>query len=145
MLKKHISFLCSVYTVLNFCLKHSVLAPVSLRSPLPNTQSALIGQFTQDPTQLTTTEQLAVLNSFLRATLAARHKLSKSVTCWRSAMSQSHGIKGGTTDEAFQEHCCLWERGAPVGADFALVSTFQIFYMHENRYNTLTERGKKEA
>ena len=30
-------------------------------------------------------------------------------------MSQSHRIKGGTTGEAFQEQCFLWERGAPVG------------------------------
>lgn len=27
-------------------------------------------------------------------------------------MSQSHGIKGMTTDEAFQGQCFLWETGA---------------------------------
>ena len=35
-------------------------------------------------------------------------------------MSQSQGIKGGTTDETFQEQCFLWERGALVGVDFDL-------------------------
>ena len=30
-------------------------------------------------------------------------------------MSQSQGFKGGTTDEAFQEQCFLWERAASVG------------------------------
>ena len=29
-------------------------------------------------------------------------------------MSESHRIKGGTTDEAFQEQCFLWEKGASV-------------------------------
>ena len=37
-------------------------------------------------------------------------------------MSQSHGIKSGTADDAFQEQCFLWEGGAPVGADFGLFS-----------------------
>ena len=36
-------------------------------------------------------------------------------------MSQSHIIKGRTTEEAFQEQCFLWERGASVGADFDLL------------------------
>ena len=31
-------------------------------------------------------------------------------------MSQSHRIKGGTTDEAFQNSCFLW--GFSVGVDF---------------------------
>ena len=30
-------------------------------------------------------------------------------------MSQSHRAKDGTTDDAFQEQCFLWERGASVG------------------------------
>ena len=29
-------------------------------------------------------------------------------------MSQSHRIEGETTDEAFEEQCFLWERGASV-------------------------------
>lgn len=42
-----------------------------------------------------------------------------------SAMSQSHGIKGGATDEAFQEQRTLWESGASVGADFlALLNAY---------------------
>ena len=44
------------------------------------------------------------------------------------------GGKSGTTDEAFQEQCFPWERGASVGADFFL--TFKIFYMHNKKYNT---------
>ena len=31
-----------------------------------------------------------------------------------SVMSQSQGIKGGSTDEAFLEQCLLWEKGASV-------------------------------
>ena len=142
MLRNHISFLCPVYTVFPFCLKRSVLAPVPLRRPLPKTRSALIGQLTQDPGPLTTTEQLAVLTSFLCGTLAARHKLCKCATCWHSMMSLSHRIKGRTTDEAFQVQCFLWERVAHVGADFALVLTSQIFYLHENQHNILTKREK---
>ena len=33
-----------------------------------------------------------------------------------SVMSQTPGIKGGTADEAFQEQCFLWDRGASVSA-----------------------------
>ena len=60
----------------------------------------------------------AVLNQFLGAKLGARHKLCTGVTPWHGAMSQSHGVKGSTTDEAFQEQCFLWEGGASVGVDF---------------------------
>ena len=42
-----------------------------------------------------------------------------------SVMSQSHRIKGGAPDEAFQEQCFLWERGASVRADFDL---FRFLY-----------------
>ena len=48
----------------------------------------------------TTNNRTALLNQFL---LAVRHKL---VWCHRI---------GGATDEAFQELCFLWERGASVG------------------------------
>ena len=37
-----------------------------------------------------------------------------------SVMSQSNRIEGGTADEAFQDQCFLWERGASVGADLDL-------------------------
>ena len=40
-------------------------------------------------------------------------------------MSQSHRIKGGTTDEAFQEQCFLTERGASVGEDFITLLTLK--------------------
>ena len=53
---------------------------------------------------------IAGLSQFLRAKLATKHKL----------MSESHGIKGGATDEAFQEQWCLWERGASVAGDVDL-------------------------
>ena len=33
-------------------------------------------------------------------------------------MSERHEIKGGATDEAFQEQWFLWERGASVVVDF---------------------------
>ena len=46
-----------------------------------------------------------VLNRLLHAKAATRHKLHKCVTWWRSVMSQSHVIKGGTPDEAFEEQC----------------------------------------
>ena len=35
---------------------------------------------------------------------------------YSSLISGSQGIKGETTDEAFQGLCFLWERLAPVGA-----------------------------
>ena len=57
-------------------------------------------------------------------------------------MSQSHRIKGGASDEAFQEQCFLWERGASVGADFDLLN-FQDLLQAQERiyvYSTLTER-----
>ena len=47
------------------------------------------------------------------------------VTWRRSVMSQSHWIKGGTTDEAFQAQSFQWERGASVGADFGLFKLFR--------------------
>ena len=54
-------------------------------------------------------------------------------------MSQSHGIKGRTTDGAFQQQCFLWERGASV------VEDFEIFYMHVKLCDTLKERKKVKA
>ena len=42
-------------------------------------------------------------------------------------MSQSHGIKGGTNDEAFKEQCFQWERAASVGADFDLFTILRAF------------------
>ena len=47
-------------------------------------------------------------------------------------MSQSHNIKGGTTDEAFEEQCFLWERGAAVGADFHLFNFQDILHAQEH-------------
>ena len=81
----------------------------------------------------------ALLNQVLHTKLAARHKLRKCLTLWRSVMSQRRLFKGGTTDEAFQEQCFLWERWASVGWTVTLL-TSDIYYMHKNPYNTLKER-----
>ena len=93
----------------------SVLAPVSLR-----TQSALIGQLAHAWPSTPINNRVAVLNQFVHGKLAAMHKLRKCVTWWRSVASQSHWIKGGTTDEAFTGAVFLWERGASVDEDFDL-------------------------
>ena len=53
-------------------------------------------------------------------------------------MSQSHGIKGGTTDKVFQQQCVQWEEGASVGAGFVFLD-LKIFYMHQNTYKTVKE------
>lgn len=47
-------------------------------------------------------------------------------------MSQSRGIKGTTTDEAFVEQCSLWERGASVGADFDIFAFEDILHAQED-------------
>ena len=62
-----------------------------------NTQSSFIGRLTQAWASTANSNRSAALKQFLRATLAA------SVTQWRGVMSQSHRIKGGTAEEAFQE------------------------------------------
>ena len=59
-------------------------------------------------------------------------------------MSQSHGIKGGTTDDTFQELCVLWESGASVGVDIYL-KTFKTIHMHKKLYNTLKGWKKKQT
>ena len=46
-------------------------------------------------------------------------------------MSQSHGIKGGTTDELFQDPCSLRDRVASVGADFDLCSFQDLLHACE--------------
>ena len=61
-----------------------------------------------EPTPLITTEQLW-LTEFL---LASGHNL------WEIHDSQNNIIKGEDGDDAFQEQCFLWERGASVGAGF---------------------------
>ena len=50
-------------------------------------------------------------------------------------MSQSHNIKGETTDVVFQE-CVIF------GKETFL--TFKIFYMHKNKYTTLKGGGGGE-
>ena len=51
-------------------------------------------------------------------------------------MSGSHGIKGGSTDDVFQEQCFLCEWG--VVLDLGLL-TMKLFYVHKNCCKTLKE------
>ena len=44
---------------------------------------------------------------------------------WHGDVAWCHKVtelKGGTTEEVFQEQCFLWERGASVGAELDLFS-----------------------
>ena len=86
---------------------------------------SLTGQLTHVWTSTANSVRAAALNQFLQAELAARQRWCKSVTWWHSVMSQSHRIKVGATDKAFQEHCLLWEKEATVGADFDLFNLSQ--------------------
>ena len=52
-------------------------------------------------------------------------------------MSQSHRIKGVTTDEAFQEQCSLWERGTPAAADFFHAQDPTAAITHKRKRKTL--------
>ena len=56
-------------------------------------------------------------------------------------MSQSHEIKGGATDEAFQEQCFLWERGASVALDFNLLNFEDCLHA---QYPVYKEKERKE-
>ena len=61
------------------------------------------------------------------------------MTWWHSVTSQSHRIKGETTDKAFQEQCSLWERGASAGVDFDFL-TLKIPAQEHTVYRTLLEK-----
>ena len=113
--KKHISFLQTGAAAL--CSPSVWNAPVSLRPRLQNTQSPLIGWLTHAWTNTANINRAAVLNQVLRAKLTSRYELCKCVTWWCSVMSQSHRIKGGTTDEAFMESFFLWEKQASLGVE----------------------------
>ena len=95
---------------------------------LPNTQSAPIGQLAHAwaSTMSTVGSVLFSASSLLQFQHEYLHKLCKCV------MSQSHRIKGGTTGEAFQEQCFLWETGALTLADFGTFLTIETFYMHKS-------------
>ena len=56
-------------------------------------------------------------------------------------MSQSHGIKGGTTHKAFQLEVFRWERGASVVAVVFLFLSFKI----SNKYIHTEGKGEKNA
>ena len=53
-------------------------------------------------------------------------------------MSQSHTIKGGTSDEAFVEQCFLWK----TVRTFNFLA-FKIFHVRKKICNTQKECGKK--
>ena len=106
MLKKHIS--CLIIS--------SALAEIAWSPSLRNTQSPLIGQLPHTWASTANSDMAAVLNQLLPPELASWIKQ----TC-ASVMSQSRRIKGGTTDEAFEEQFFLWERGASVVVDFDLL------------------------
>ena len=95
MLKKHVSFLISSRAAALYfplCLKHSL----RLFKALPlETKPALIGHLKHTFANTVNNNRAAVPNQFLQA------KSCKCRTHWRSVMSQSHGIKGRATDEAF--------------------------------------------
>lgn len=52
-------------------------------------------------------------------------------------MSQSHGVEGGTTEEALKSSVTYGKE------EILLVRTF--FPMHKNLSNTMKERGKKST
>lgn len=85
----------------------------------------LVGSLMSEPAPLTTTEQLCRRNckvpNYLLGIKCA------NVTQWCSLMSQSHGIKGGTTNEAFQEQRFQWERGTSICANFAFFHFLDFF------------------
>lgn len=62
--------------------------------------------------------------------------------------SQCHRIKDWTTDETFQalqEQHVMWERGAPVGADFGLFIFQDLLNTQELYiYNILQRREKRK-
>ena len=102
---------------INFLILSRTAAPVALKI----TQSPS-GRHAWDSTA--NSNWATLLNQFLHVKLAAQHELREYVIWWCSVMSQSHRIKGWTTDEAFEEQCFLWERGASVGADFYFFNSF---------------------
>ena len=77
-----------------------------------------------------------MLNQFGHAKIAIRHTFPR--LCDSSKTLDT--IKGGITDEAFQEQCFLWERGASADSDLFL--TFKIFYIHKNLLNTKRKKPK---
>ena len=85
------------------------------KTRLLNTKPSLSGQPTHAWASTANDSRAALPNEFLCAK-AAMYTLSKYVTL----MSKRHRIKGGATDEAFQEQGNLWERGVPAGVDFDL-------------------------
>ena len=105
----HFSYIvqCCI-TVFPLCMKHSELAPVSLRPPPAcsdwSAHTCLIQHCSQCLWSALFCFHLPVSIHFYQD---KRHGLCKCVTWW-------HRIKGGTTEEAVQRQCFLWERVAPV-------------------------------
>ena len=88
--------------------------------PVANTHYPLIGRLTHTWVQLVNNNRAAVLKSVL--TCQTSHAVLNYANVWHvnAVMSLNHVIRGGTTDEAFEGQCFLWERGASLGAAFDL-------------------------
>ena len=113
-------------TVIPFCLKRSVLAPISWRPALLITQSALIGQLTHTWEITANNSSAAVLNQPQDRNYA---------NAWHSDVVWCHNVtvlKAGAADEVFQDQWFLWERGASVGADFDLFHFQDILLAQEH-------------
>ena len=85
-------------------------------------------------------DRASTLNKFSHSKLAARHQLCKCLMCRHNVTSQSRRIKGGTSDEAFQVQCFLWERGASVDVDFDLFNSQHLFTCTRTSLTLWTER-----
>ena len=122
-------------------LKHRMLCFSSclFKAHLLNTQSPLIGQLTHACTAHHVSGWLCRVFSFQLASLLPWIQAPFKCASWRcNVMSGSHRIKGGTTDEEFQEQCFLWEEELLLVQTY--IWTFRTFYTHKNLYNSLKER-----
>lgn len=66
------------------------------------------------------------------------------MTLLRSVKSQNHGIRGGATDETFQEQRFLRERGASVVAEFDFFN-FQDLTHAQGKYKAQKERKRTKS
>ena len=62
---------------------------------------------------------------------------------WLREMSQSHGIKGETTEEACQVQCFLWESWASVGVGCELLNFKDLLHVQEPILTTEGEKNEK--
>ena len=110
------------HTTFPLCLKHSVLAPVSFRPLLLTTPIYSDWSAHTHPSQHRSPCRLSVRMCFqfpvsLMSTIyiGIRYaNLCRGDSVWCQEVAE---IKGGATDEAFQEQYFLWDGGASVGVD----------------------------